>query len=237
MVTAALCRTEANISDAVETAKFTASMARGVDEIKMIVENFKALVVDYAYLDESNDYFTQDDGDTYRFTYEQIEFLAAGYDSADDSNYVALLVKINIALVANGQDLLTDLDKLNLRQAGSDLRKAETNIALSHFAKIGNLRPAEGGGFTTQIAFGQSKKSLLSQDESDKISTWFYDQAYRYIFPWLRDPDSSIVGDSLSGDGAVSSERSPDSFTHPDISISAVPDRERFKRNPRGGYD
>lgn len=238
MATAALCRTEINIPDSVADANFTAPISNAEDEIRRILRTLESLVVDYEYLEESGNTFSEDGGETFRFSYDQIGVLADGYDSATDEDYVALLASINTALSANGQDALTDDDKYQLRQAGRDFRKAEILLALSQFAYFGNLRPTNEGGFVSEISFGTGKTRLKPNDEALKISRKFRHEALKQLFPWLKDPQSDIISDSIEyADGSTEEYFLPDSFAHPDINISAVPTRVgRKSKDPRKRY-
>jgi len=238
MATAALCRTEINIPTSVADANFTAPLSNAEDEIRRILRTLEALVVDYQYLEEDGNTFSEDGGTTFRFSYTQIGVLADGYDSAIDATYVTLLASINTALSANGQDALTDDDKYQLRQAGRDFRKAEILLALAQFAYFGNLRPTNEGGFISDINFGTGKTPLLSHDESLKVAKKFRHEAFKQLFLWLKDPRSDIITDSIEySDGSREEYYLPDSFTHPDINISAVPTKlGRKDRDPRKRY-
>ena len=238
MATAALCRTEANISDSVAAAKFTSSLSNAEDEMRRILRNLEALIIDYNYLDDGSNTFSEDDGDTYRFTYEHIKTLSDGYDSAADTDYVALIAAINVSLAYNGQDALTDDNKYQLRQAGRDFRKAEVLFALSYFAIVGNLRPTNDGGFITEINYQSGKASIMSQDNAHKLSVKFRHEALKQIFPHLKDPDSDTIKDSVEYEDGTRKEVSyPNSFTHPDINISAVPVKKLYKsKDPRDRY-
>lgn len=238
MATAALCREEANISDSVATAKFTSPISNAEDEIKRIERNLEALVIDYAYLKDADNTFSEDGGDTYRFTYANIGELATGFDSATDTGYVALLAAINVSLAYNSQDELTDDDKYQLRQAGRDFRKAEVLLALSQFAIIGNLRPTNEGGFITEINYQSGKTSIMSQQQAKILSNKFRHEAFKQLFPHLKDPESDTIKDSIEyEDGTGTEVTVPNSFTHPDINISAVPTKKLYKsKDPRSRY-
>ena len=236
MATAALIRTEANLSASIVDAKFTSPISNAEDEIRRILRNLEALVIDYKYLEDAANTFSEDGGVSYRFTYDHIGYLAAGFDSAADSDYVALLAKINSALAENGQDALTDDQKYQLRQAGRDFRKAEILFALSQFAIIGNLRPTNDGGFITEVNYQSGKASLMSQDNARKLSKKFRHEALKQLFPHLKDPASSMITDSIEYEDGVREVTYPDSFTHPDISISAVPTKKAKSGNPRERY-
>jgi len=236
MATAALCRAEANISDSVVAAKFTSPISNAEDEIRRILRSLQALVIDYKYLEDADNTFSEDGGISYRFTYTHIGYLAAGFDSAADSDYVALLADINSALDENGQDALTDDQKYQLRQAGRDFRKAEVLLALSQFAIIGNLRPTNDGGFITEINFQSGKASLMSQQQAKILSKKFRHEALKQLFPHLKDPGSNVIADSIEYEDGSKEVTLPDSFTHPDINISAVPAKKAKSGNPRERY-
>lgn len=238
MATAALCREEANISSSVADAKFTSPLSNAEDEIRRILRNLEALIIDYNYLKDADDTFSEDGGDTYRLTYEHIKTLSDGYDSATTETYVALLAAINVSLAYNSQDALTDDNKYQLRQAGRDFRKAEVLLALSQFAIIGNLRPTNEGGFITEINYQSGKASIMSQDQALKLSKKFRHEAFKQLFPHLKDPESDTIKDSIEYENGTGAEVTvPNSFTHPDINISAVPTKKLYKsKNPRERY-
>ncbi len=238
MSTATLCRTEANISDSVAAGKFTAPISNAEDEIRRILRSLEALVIDYNYLEDDANTFSEDGGDSFRFSYANIGEFATGFDSATDGGYVALLVKINSALDENGQDPLTDDQKNQLRQAGRDFRKAEVLFALSYFAIIGNLRPTNDGGFITEINYATGKTLIMSQQQAKILSNKFRHEALKQLFPHLKDPKSGTIRDSIEYDGGTNIEVTvPASFTHPDINISAVPTKKLYKsKDPRSRY-
>jgi hypothetical protein len=237
MATAALCRTEINLPASIADANFTAPISNAEDEIRRILRMLETLVVDYNHLEEDTNTFSEDGGTTFRFSYTQIGVLADGYDSAVDATYVTLLASINTALAANGQDALTVDDKYQLRQAGRDFRKAEILLALSQFAYFGGLRPTNEGGFVQDIAFGTGKTRLLPHDESIKVSKQFRHEALKQLFPWLKDPQSDIISDSIEYSDGSTEYFLPDSFTHPDLNISSVPVRmSRKDKDPRKRY-
>lgn len=230
MATAALCRTEANISSSVADAKFTASLSNAEDEIRRIERNLEALVVDYEYLDDGSDTFSEDGGDTFRFSYTNIGEFATGFDAADDSGYVALLAEINVALAYNGQDALTDDDKYQLRQAGRDFRKAEVLLTLANYAIVGNLRPTNDGGFITEINYQSGKAAIMSQTQAKVLSKKFRHEAFKQLFPHLKDPESDVIVDSIEYEDGTRDELAyPQSFTHPDLNISAAPTSRKYK--------
>lgn len=238
MATAALCRAEANLSASIADAKFAAPLSNAEDEIRRILRTLESLIIDYAYLDDGSNTFSEDGGDSFRLTYDQIKILSDGYDSAADEDYVALLAAINVSLAYNGQEALTDDNKYQLRQAGRDFRKAEVLFALSYFAIIGNLRPTNDGGFITEISFQSGKALLMSQDQSRKLSIKFRREALKQLFPHLKDPKSDTIVDSIEYEDGTDNERTvPDSFTHPDINISAAPTKKLYKsKDPRSRY-
>jgi hypothetical protein len=214
--TPALMREEANLPDQIKDGKLSPHIINAETEIRKLISQLESLVIDFAYLDD-NATFTQDDGDSYRFTYEQIKSLADGYLDVTDTDYVALITNINTALVANGQDALTDLDKINLRQAGADFRKAETLLALSSYAMVGGLRPTHEGGFINSIQFGSGTAGLLNYDTVKQIATDFRRKALMTLFPWTKDNDA-------------------DYFQHPDFNLSAIPETSYKSSNPRESY-
>ena len=238
MATATLIRTEANIPTTVVDAKFTSPISNAEDEIRRIVRHLEALVIDYNYLEDDDNTFSEDNGNTFRLTYDNIKELSDGYDSVDDVGYVALIAAIDTAIQANGHDALTDDDKYQLRQAGRDFRKAEILLSLSYFSLIGNLRPANEGGFIKEVSFGSGKSNLLSPPEAKTVSNQFRREAYKQLFPWLKDPKSDIITDSIEySDGSREEYFLPDSFSHPDINISAAPTPLKRKDiDPRKRY-
>lgn len=238
MATAALCRTEANLSSSIAEAKFTSPLSNAEDEIRQILRSLEALVIDYNYLDDGANTFSEDGGDTYRLTYDQVKILSDGYDSATDEDYVALIAAINVSLAYNNQDALTTDQKYQLRQAGRDFRKAEVLLALSQFAIIGNLRPTNDGGFVTEISYQSGKAILMSPQQAKILSKKFRHEAFKQLFPHLKDPKSDTIKDSIEyEDGTGTEVTVPTSFTHPDVNISAVPTKKLYKsKNPRERY-
>lgn len=220
LTTVALIRKEGNIPDGVKEHKFDSVIENASNEIERIIESLDKIVVDYSYLDTTD--FTNDGGDSYGFSYDQIKDLVQGWDVDTDTDYVALIAKINAALTGNGIDELTNQDKLNLRRAGRDFRKAETLIALSYFAITGNLRPTNDGGFITDINVNAGTTSIMSYDDSIKLSQEFRKRAKELIGQYIVDINSD-----------------PSYMDSGGISISAIPPKSQvpvFNTNPRERY-
>ena len=241
MVTSQRVRDEINIPDVIKDKKFTASMDNGQDETQRIVEDLDALVIDYGHL-QDDDNFTEDGGATHRLTYTHITYLAAGYDDAAAGTYTTLISNINIAIQANGRAALTDREKLRLRDAGRDFRKAETYLALAFYVLSGGLRATNEGGFVQDIAFGTGRTRLLNLQDLRKLSGQFRSRAYNQIYDWLRDPDAEEYSgkDSITYTGDAASkenmERYPDKVHTPDFGMMAVPKKSKRSSNPRERY-
>jgi len=222
MTTYALMRAEGNFTSDIKDAKLIQSVESAQIEIEKIIDSLTFLIIDFAYLQTADKSFSQDNGDSYKFTYTQISYLAKGYDSPSDSDYLALIGKINDALDENGQDDLTDADKLNLRMAGRDFRKAEGLIACSYFAITGNLRGTNEGGFTQNIMIGSGQTTIMTLDDAKKLSDEFRRRAMSVIESYISSKADDL--DYVSGGG---------------LSISAIPPKstiQTMNTNPRERY-
>jgi hypothetical protein len=214
-------RQEGNLPDSIKDNKIQASIENAVIEVEKIIDSLTKLVIDYSFLDTS-DFDIDGQETTYRFSYSQFDAFASGWDKEADTNYVALILKINTALTGNGEDALNDNQKLLLRRAGRDFRKAETLIALSYFALTGGLRPTNDGGFIKTIMMGAGQTTITDWDDVVKISNEFRKRAKEIIGQYLA--STSVFMDYIDASG---------------LSISAIPPRSHVQTiytNPREKY-
>ncbi len=221
-----LIRLEGKLVDEISDEILAPFVLLAEKEIRSVVDFIEFLIVDYAHFRAAEDANflrtrARDSAANYGFSYQQIIYLANGYDNVSNTNYCDLITKIDTALSSANQEVLTDKDKLDLRLAGDAFRKAETLIALAYAIVPLGTRPTAKGGFVTQIGVHQGSQSIWTLKDLEKLQGFYEARARRVLFPYVQ--DMNTTGDNY-----------PEWFEHPDFSFSIIPGLESTsKKYPR----